>query len=229
MALLNIMVWMIMLIAVGSVSAQSHSGGFGGFMAGGTSIQNGKLNDRLAASAYATFPNEFITWGGGGYAVINNFLFGGEGHTLVSRRSYTSAFSQALSGSYGFFDVGQLVWVRKGFRLYYVAGVGGGGVRMRLSERTEPDFANVLTTPQREIRLQSGGWLLHAAVALDRWLFRSSDRGGTGGLFAGIRVGYTWSPLKNDWKWSGGTIPNAPDIRMTGPYVRLMFGGGGMK
>jgi len=45
----------------------------------------------------------------------------------------------------------------------------------------------------------------------------------------GLRAGYTLSPFKRDWQMDELEISDAPEMGMTGPFIRFMFGGGGFE
>ena len=47
------------------------------------------------------------------------------------------------------------------------------------------------------------------------------------GMAFGLRIGYTFSPIKGDWKLEDNDVSGGPDIGVTGPYLKLMIGGGG--
>ncbi|MDW7681339.1 MAG: hypothetical protein SCK70_12295 [bacterium] len=43
----------------------------------------------------------------------------------------------------------------------------------------------------------------------------------------GVRTGYTVSAFKGDWELNGIEISDAPEIGITGPYIRPLIGGDG--
>ena len=61
---------------------------------------------------------------------------------------------------------------------------------------------------------------------MDYPLIIGENKEGKGGLVFGIRAGYSLSPIKGDWKMDEIEISNAPNTGITGPFVRLIFGGG---
>ena len=56
---------------------------------------------------------------------------------------------------------------------------------------------------------------------------KECDEKGKGGMVLGVRAGYTFSPFKGDWNMDDLEISGAPETGITGPYIRLMIGGGG--
>ncbi|MFN3780670.1 MAG: hypothetical protein ACK4SO_00670 [Candidatus Kapaibacteriota bacterium] len=59
------------------------NGGMGYFMAGGQILSIGSLNTRLAERGYPKFSSTFTSIGGGGHAVVSNFIIGGEGRGII--------------------------------------------------------------------------------------------------------------------------------------------------
>ena len=126
--------------------------------------------------------------------------------------------------------MGYVVYSRGGLRVFPFLGIGGGGVNMRVVEKgTVPTFDEVLDDPRREVVLSTGSILFQVALGVDYFLPVGGDEGGKGGLFFGLRAGYTFAPSKADWKMWDRDVLKGPDVRLIGPYVCLMFGGGGME
>ncbi len=48
-------------------------------------------------------------------------------------------------------------------------------------------------------------------------------------MLLGVRLGYMVSPSNNNWMMGDVEIADAPDMGLTGPFVRLLFGGGAIK
>jgi len=72
--------------------------------------------------------------------------------------------------------------------------------------------------------------LLNVAVGMDYLISFGQDRdGGRGGFLLGIRAGYMISPFQGDWSMGELEVAGGPDLGLTGPYVRVMFGGGGIE
>jgi len=204
------------------------SGGMGYFMFGGSTIDIDKLNSRLASKGYPKFSDNFISIGGGGHGIINRIIIGGEGHGLISDELSSGNYKTFLTAGYGFFDLGYIVFSTGALNIYPILGFGGGGMSLEILRRDSPTFDEVLDNPGRNTELSTGGFLLNVALGADYLLVLGKDEKGLGGIVVGIRVGYTYSPIKGDWDLDGNDISGGPKVGITGPYIRLMFGGGGI-
>ncbi|HMW35143.1 MAG TPA: hypothetical protein PKA72_02200, partial [bacterium] len=86
-------VWLlvcIILITVSPGSAQQVRktyGGFGGFIFGASKQDMRDFNKTLKNSGYRSYENQSWMYGGGGFAVLGRFLFGGESHALMARNT----------------------------------------------------------------------------------------------------------------------------------------------
>ncbi len=78
-------------------------GGAGYFMPGIQILSIGDLNSKLESKQYPKLSTSFTSFGGGGHAIIYNFVVGGEGHGLVgkdaSNDNYTINFGPAMEFS----------------------------------------------------------------------------------------------------------------------------------
>lgn len=202
-------------------------GGGGGFAFGMSRFDPGELSTKLEAKGFSALEENSVSFGGGGYGVIGNVLLGGEGHGS-QQDVFTSASEASISTGYGFFNAGYIVFSEKGLRLFPMIGIGGGGINLRIAERgAAPTFDEILDDPGRETNISTGGILFQFALGIDYLLRLGGDEKGGGGLLFGIRAGYIYAPTKASWKMEDMDVLGGPDVRVTGPYVRFMFGGGG--
>ena len=100
---------------------------------------------------------------------------------------------------------------------------------VKIIEKGTPSFDEVLDNPKRSAELSIGGFLLNLALGTDYLLKLGEDEKGGGGLVFGLRIGYTFAPIKSDWEMDGMDISGGPDLGITGPYIRLTIGGGDSK
>ena len=220
---------LVAVMSVFSVSVDAKEGGGRGyFMCGGSIVDIDALNSRLEGKGYSKFSDSFFSLGGGGYAVINRVIIGGEGHGLIGRDETSGNYKTSLSAGYGFFDLGYIVYSTGYLNVYPLLGLGGGGINFKIVEREAPSFDEVLDDPKRSIELSTGGFLLNVALGTDYLLKLGEDEEGEGGFVFGLRVGYTLAPVKGDWDMDGTEISGGPEVGITGPYIRLMIGGGGI-
>jgi hypothetical protein len=198
------------------------------FMFGGSKIDLKTLNARLESKGYPTFSDNFFSLGGGGYKIINWVVIGGEGHGFLGRETLTTTgnYKVSLSGGYGFLNVGYLVYSLENLNVYPLLGFGKGKMRLKFVERGVPSFNEVLEDPRRSTEFSTGGFLVNAALGADGLLKLRENEKGKGGFVIGLCAGYTFTPVKGDWVVEGMDISDGPLIGITGPYVRVMLGGG---
>ena len=215
----------------GLVKHAREGGGMGYSMFGWGTLDIEALNSRLESKGYSSMSDNFFSVGGGGHGIINNkVIIGGEGHTLLGEEITSGNYKNSINVGYGFFNVGYIVYSKKQLRLYPLLGIGGGGINLKIKEKpVSLSFDDVLNDPERSVELSTGGFLLSFAVGMDYLLLLGGDEEGEGGLVFGLRAGYTLSPFKRGWEMDEIEISGAPDIGITGPFIRLMFGGGGFE
>ncbi|RKY72288.1 MAG: hypothetical protein DRQ24_05355 [Candidatus Latescibacterota bacterium] len=203
-------------------------GGGGGFMLGLNRFDLAELSTKLQAKGFDAVKENNVSFGGGGYGIIGEkVLLGGEGHGC-QQDVLSDTLKASVSGGYGFFNVGYVVLSERGFRLFPMLGLGGGGISLRIVKRAvTPTFDEILDSPDREINISTGGILLQFGVGVDYLLKLGKDDEGEGGLLFGIRAGYTYTPTKADWKMEDMDVLGGPDVTVTGPYVHFIIGGGG--
>jgi len=202
-------------------------GGRGYFMFGGNIIDIKRLNSKLESKGYSKLSDNFISFGGGGHGIIRKVIIGGEGHGFTGRETTSGNYKTSIGAGYGFFNVGYLIYKTGAINIYPILGLGGGGIGVKIIEKGTPSFDEVLDNPKRSAELSTGGFLLNLALGTDCLLKLGGDEKGGGGLVFGLRIGYTFAPIKGDWEMDGIDISGGPDIGITGPYIHLMIGGGG--
>ncbi len=225
----------VILLYAPSAGAQEQGGrklfgGFGGFMIGGQLTDISQLNQHLTAANYTKFSDQFYSVGGAGYGILNNFIIGGEGHALVGRNGdNTSRTHQTtLNGGSGAFNMGYIIYAHKYYWLYPYIGIGGETISLKIRSRENPPFDDVLTNPNRSSTLNTSGMILTAGLGWDYLFNFSHNEKHFGGLGIGIRFGYTYTLFKEAWQLNGADIGSGPDISITGPFVRMLIGGGGI-
>jgi len=204
------------------------SGGRGYVMMGTSMLDIDELNTSLSNAGYSELSDNFFTLGGGGHAIINRIIIGGEGHGLMADETTTGNYTVSLTGGYGLVNVGYLIFSRGGFHLYPLLGIGGGAIDLKIHEREAPSFDEILDDPKRGSELSTGGFLLNVSIGADHLFILGGDEEGEGGLVLGLRAGYTFTPIKGDWNMYDMDVGGGPDIGITGPYFHLMLGGGGV-
>ena len=228
----------VALIALASITPTSvygdeetiESGGSGGFMFGLNWLNLTELSTKLEAKGFEPLKGNLFSTGGGGYGIIREkILLGGEGHGF-QQDVFSDSLKASVGAGYGVFNIGYVVFSEKGFRLFPMIGLGGGSVNLKIVERgVTPTFDEILDNPGRETNISTSGILLQFAVGMDYFLKLGEDEKGGGGLLFGVRVGYIYTPMKADWKMEDMDVLGGPDVRVTGPYVHFIIGGGGFE
>lgn len=203
----------------------SVSGGRGFFMVGAQQLDLDELNERFADTGYPEFDDVLLTLGGGGFFVHNRFVIGGEGHGALGSSETTDGdeFRTSVGGGYGLLNVGYAAIAHRGLLVYPMIGVGGGGLMVDITERSTPDFDDVLDQPRRGVHLVQAQFLVSAGIGIDH-VFRTgiSNRG----FALGLRAGWMFAPIEGDWAFGRNDVADGPDSGFNGPYVRLSIGAG---
>lgn len=196
-------------------------------MVGRSVLDLDDLNATLEDAGYANVDDSFISFGGAGYGIVGRVIVGGEGQALAGDDATSGSYVTSIEAGYGLFDLGYLLVSSGGLNLYPMIGVGAGGMSLRIRERGEPSFDEVLADPRRGSELSNWGLLVSLDLGADYLVVLGEDNEGAGGIALGVRVGYTFAPYTSEWSLEDTEIPEGPDVGITGPHVRLMIGGGG--
>ena len=202
--------------------------GAGGFAFGFNRVDLSELDAKLKGKGFEGLSNDNIFYGGAGYGVVRGkILLGGEGGGF-SQDVSSDSLKASVDGGCGFFNVGYVVYSRGGLSVFPLLGIGGSTVELRIVGREDaPSFDALLGNPRREVNVSTAGLLFGIGVGADYLLVLGGDEEGKGGLLFGVRAGYTFSATEADWMMVDRDVLRGPDVRMTGPYVHLIFGGGG--
>jgi len=199
----------------------------GYFMIGWSPINIDDFNDRLEAKGYSKHSDDFLSLGGGAHVIVKRIVLGGEGHALLVGNEEAiipaGSFKTSLSGIYGFLNVGYLVHRQGGLDIYPLIGLGGGSMNLKIGNA---EFDEVLDNPRGNARLSNLGFLINLAVGADYFFKLGESEKGDAGLVLGLRAGYTIAPGKGQWETEGIQVSGGPEVGITGPYLRLMIGGG---
>jgi len=206
-------------------------GGMGYSMFGRGTIDISDLNARLESKGYSTMSDNFFSAGGGGHRIFaSGLIIGGEGHAVLGEEATSGNYKNSVQIGYGFLNLGYIVYSLQELRFYPLLGLGFGGMTFTIKEDVASlSLDNVLDNPGRKAEIATGGVLLNLAVGMDYLLKFGEDKTGKAGMVLGFRAGYTLSPFKGDWGMDDLEISGAPKIGITGPYIRLMIGGGGIE
>lgn len=206
------------------------SGGLGYFMLGYTGFNLGEMNTQFKDSGYPELTNGSFTFGGGGHFIINNLIIGGEGHGLSGGKSSNAEYDLAMSGGYGFFNLGFILYHNPTVNIYLLLGFGGGGAVIGITDKSKSpeNFNALLENPARKSYITNGGFMMNFSVGADFFVRASKTGNSSGGWIMGIKTGYIYNMNRNDWYFNNEKITGSPNARISGPYVRLTIGGGGL-
>ena len=204
------------------------SGGMGYSMLGSSFLNMSDLNALLENNGYSAISGSFFSVGGGGHGIINNkWIIGGEGHSLLGGSETSGNYINSLIIDYGFLDLGYIIYSFGDLRVYPLLGLGAGGMKFKISENlTSITFDDILTTPARNSEISKSGFLLNLAIGTDYLLSFAKTETERGGMLFGLRAGYCISPFKGHWEMGDIDVSGVPDFGFSGPYIRIMIGGG---
>ncbi len=222
-----------LIFTVPYISAQEKENrkneGRGYFMVGGSRLNVKPLNNRFREHDYSSLSENFLTIGGGGYGVMRRFLIGGEGHGYIGSDASSQTYRASVMGGAGFFNIGYSVYSENNWLIYPMIGLGFGGVQLNIRERTTPSFDDLIEDPGHGSNLFTGGFLMSFSLGTDYLMILRENDKKAGGIVIGLRAGYTFAPMTGDWMLDEQRIGRGPKIGLTGPFLRLSFGGGGFK
>ena len=228
----------ISLIAVFMISAdvygqdscltKKHWQGCGYFILGGSNFDFGTLNSRLQTSGYSKVPDDFLSFGGGGHIFKNRWIIGGEGHGFLPRESENSTYRITVKGGYGFLNLGYFLHQTAHLSLYPMIGFGGGGIRLKIEEKSNPSFNDVLDDPGRNSEISMLSLLLNFSLGMDYQSKINKEEKHSSVWIAGFRIGYILDLEQGKWMMGRKSLSGAPAITITGPYARLLIGFGGV-
>lgn len=217
------------IFAQEDVKTAKISGGVGYFMPGVSFLNINKLNTTLQNKGYPKFPSSFSSFGGAGQAYISNFIIGGEGHGLIGKEQTNDKITMNLSAGYGLFNVGYVLYSTGGLLIYPLFGLGGSGLSLSLTDRYIPKFDDVLDSLKGHVELSTGSFILHFAIGTEYLITFDKGEKSRGGIVIGVRAGILFTPVAGDWKMDDYKVIGGPETGVTGFYIRLLIGGGGIQ
>ncbi len=200
-----------------------HTGGFGHFNGSYETVNLGELNTLLEQTGYPALSPAYLSFGGSGYFVIKNVLFGGGGASLSGQNFESDTTVLNMSGGYGYFSLGYLISSGKRSFFYPNVGLGLGGFGFQLGKKgATTDFREQLETPGGRFHSDAGGYFINLQMAWQRMFGTGSKKGWS----LGFKAGYKISPSTWNLNVNGEKSSNAPGINMNGIYASISIGGG---
>lgn len=195
-------------------------------MSGKSKVDMNVLHSRLESLGLSKPSDSHTTLGVGGYGLFKDWLVGGEIHALLEREARVGIYQAAVSGGYGFLNLGYLVYSPGGLNVYPLLGIGGGQIRLKIDQLLNIPDAQPLDNRKARTELSSVSFLVNLGFGMDYLLKLREYQKGEAGLVLGLRAGYIFAPYNEGWEMAGIEVFDNPHIGIKGPYIHLMIGGG---
>lgn len=195
-------------------------------MIGGSQLDIGELNDRLAAFGYPRFDEQFLQLGFNGAVVRDRLLLGFElaGQLRPASTTADNRFRTRVTGGYAMLNLGYDALRQGGFSLQPKVGVGGGGINLQITDRDAPPFDELLAQPGRGVHMTSGSLLVDGSLGIVYRLQPRATARGLRGIMIGARGGYTQSVLRGEWMRQAADAPGGPRAGWGGPHFEFLIG-----
>ena len=211
------------VVSGAAFGAEKAREGVGGVLLGISSRSVESLNSRLRAGGYGTFPSTAFSFGGWGWGIRGNWVFGGSGTGFVNQVDGQIA-TATLSGGLGFFELGYRVESAKASQVVGFAGFGGGGYTLKLVPlEVEQDFNQILRHPRTGSEMTGGQVLAKLGVQID-WIGPKFGKEKRTNLTVGVRLEYIIGLTSPAWKVENVDLRNAPDLSLDGFQLTLAVG-----
>jgi hypothetical protein len=70
--------------------------------------------------------------------------------------------------------------------------------------------------------------MLNLSLAADFFVTGNANENASGGFLLGVRAGYLLEFNKDSWYLDEQQLGGGPEAGLSGPFIRLTFGGGGI-
>ncbi len=198
-------------------------------MLGNNSFDLDSLNSRLSANGYSTLDKNFVMFGVGGHAVMDNWIAGGEIHWMNQQRTSSGAYNLYANGGYFLVNAGYVVRRSDNYMIYPMAGIGLGTFSLNIQSATSPTFEQTLADPKRGTQLTYTSAIFNIALAADGLAPVFHTGNGIHVPFTfGFRAGYLFSTPIGGWQSLEGDASGGPTPSFSGPYLQIIIGLGFM-
>lgn len=219
----KISVLFVLILSLSKGYSQYNSfGGAGGFNFGYSFLNTNSINEILPA--HFKLNNNFISLGGDGYGMYKRYVFGGSGFGLFGPGAHTDSSLVSFNGAGGFFNFGYAVYNTPRFKLIPMLGIGGMGMRLKLSQSKDLTLQDIQNTPLNETELSWKNFVFELGLNVE-YIIRKTEADDSKGLRIGLKIGYTVSPASDNWKYAGGSVSGVPKYMVNGFFARLVVGG----
>lgn len=200
-----------------------------GYLIVGRNMFNfGRLNSYLTSGDFPTVPENYFSLGIGGHLIFDKLVIGLElQHSLGRSHVSTKEFNTSVSTKYFLVNSGYLLYSKKGLMMYPLLGLGVGKLTLKVSENKTQSFQDIIVF-QGSSASSTRSLLLNMGFAVDYFYKFNKTKKGKNSLLLGIRAGCLISVSKWDWRVNGIRVGDGPTAGLTGPYVRITIGLGGL-
>ncbi len=211
----------ILVIFASCLFGSEMDGGFIGFSFGGISCDTDDLNERFNQIGIDEIDDMVYSWGGEGYGIVTNVLFGFSG-AAAGIKTESDSMSIKVDINYWLFEAGYLFSITNKIALIPMFGIGSRGIRLYARpDLGDIDFDEILTPTGagRTTTINSGG--IVGSVGLGA-LFR------LGSFIMFYAKGNYLRQFGGDWNLEDGAmLRNEPEFGFKGPSfsVGIVLGG----
>lgn len=225
----------LLLLCAQGASAQpafdleAFKGGKVYYQPGFSFLNTGPLNQTLEGNGFGAYSPFFIAQGGGAHLVLDKILIGASGFGLNGfTATSTQGNSLQISGGYGLFNLGYLIWSEGGFSLYPMLGIGSGSVKINSNQPLNTLLG--LSTSNQVSTLESSQVVLDFGLGADYLVDFNADPEHQSGVLVGLRLGYTLIPSPAQWVANGQAVGGRlPELNTQGFYLGLTLGAGSIR
>ena len=210
-------------IIPGNAQNEKISGGGGHFRAGYANYNMSSMNNWLS-NVYPGIRKDFVSFGGSGYAVMNDLLIGGEGFGLTGATVSKDTLSITPLIGMGMLNIGYVMYEKKYLLIYPMLGVGGGDISYKFREVDAPEGGMRNIFKDSDYRLRCSTFLLSVAIGADKYAIKTNNKG----ISIGLKIGYTFAIQNGNWR-KGSTEISGPNLNLSGFFATIAFGGGRLK
>ena len=199
-------------------------GGFGGFKIGLLMPEVSEINKHFRNHQVSELSGNLIGMGGGGFAIVDRVLVGGNGYVVKETAESDSVYSE-LSISAGTFKLGYSIIAGHYFNGLLNIGFGRANYTLGLRPiMADVQFDSLLSDPGRYVDLTAGHFLLNPEA-----MFIFSIPVKSFAFFhIGISGGANINVFNPEWKYDGKKVFDGPEIGTVTPVLNVyfLFGGG---
>ncbi|MCD6345829.1 MAG: hypothetical protein J7L96_00270, partial [Bacteroidales bacterium] len=112
---------------------------------------------------------------------------------------------------------------------YPLIGIRNNNMEIFIHETEQSEtFSNLVDQPDQSLVLKHKTTTLNVSLNAFYYVGGTMTDNGGGGFLLGLQVGYQLPAVRRVWTYDNGSISGGPDFDMSGFYVRLLIGGGGL-